>query len=273
MEDDYKRFILILLISLSIYSYPVINSYKEGNTIEKEIKLSSDLYWHFNTIKYVANTWNLPREVQTNSDAGINGDLSKENIRSMFHSPLYYFLGGFVYNLSPGKGLLLLEFLSVVLMICANIFFFLSLKKISNYFENEKSFVTYSLIIFAFLPVHLYHSGFIHNDIMYYFVYSLIFYFFIRFAVNKNKKNAIIFGVFAGLGLLSRLSAIAIFIALAIYIIFKYFNRKYNEAKLLSYSLLLSNHYPLKSHKLHRIYGDLILLKPVPLIHLSPMVF
>ena len=73
---------------------------------------------------------------------------------------------------------------------------------------------------------------------MYYFVYSLIFYFFIRFAVNKNKKNAIIFGVFAGLGLLSRLSAIAIFIALAIYIIFKYFNRKYNEAKLLSYSLL-----------------------------------
>ena len=212
--------------------------------IEKELSIMPEMYWHYNIIKYVANYGYTPKEVYKDGDAGPKGDLVKGGgMKTAYHSPAYYYVGALVFlfakkiNLNP---IISLQVFASIIMLLTNIFFFLTVKKLSKYVIRKKQFIIYSTALFAFLPIHLYISLFIHDTILFYFLFIVSIYMYVRFMEDKNIKNAIIFGGIVGLSLLSGQTALMTLLAILIFLLYFFIKKEYKTSKLLFISLITS---------------------------------
>lgn len=212
--------------------------------IEKELFIMPEIYWHYNIIKYVANYGYTPKMVYKEGDAGPKGDLIKEDgMKTAYHSPGYYYLGALIFlfakkfNISP---IISLQVFASVIMLLTNIVFFLFVKKISKYVIRKKQFIIYSTALFAFLPIHLYISLFIHDSILFYFSFIVSLYMYIIFMENKNIKNAIFFGGIVGVSLLIGQTGLMTILTVLIFLLYFCIKKEYKTSKLLFTSLIIS---------------------------------
>ena len=210
--------------------------------LEKQ-DLMPDFYWHYNIIKYLTNYGDLPEKVLNGCDGGPNGDILIEDksldcfTKITFHAPLYYYLSSLVLMFSRFLDLneiLMLQILSLVIFLFTNILFFILLKNL----KINENFIKYSLMIFIFLPLSLYHSIMIHDNVLFYFLFILVNLLFLFFSKNP-KANFFWLGLFTGLSILTSLYGIIIILSLIIYLIFLIL-KKDNKAKFLFLSLVVS---------------------------------
>lgn len=233
-KKDWYGIIIIsvsFLVSLcGIFLFPYCNGSPFDCIISRE-NLLSDFYWHYNTIKDVAETGILPAKVE----------ISPGVTRPVWHGPLYYYLSAGVYLFAQVINLndiILLHIFSAVITLFTNFIFFLLLKKLSKYFKS-KYFMIYSLSFFVFLPTALHLSLFIHPVVLFYFFFIISFYAYVRFIEEKNIKNAVILGILAGLGMLASLNAIIIPITIFVFLVIKHFKREYQERNLILISFCI----------------------------------
>ncbi len=212
--------------------------------MEKGLPIMPEMYWHYNIIKYVANYGYTPKMVYKEGDAGPKGDLVKEEgMKTAYHSPGYYYVGALIFlfakklNISP---IITLQVFASVIMLLTNIVFFLLVKKISKYVIRKKQFIIYSTALFAFLPIHLYISLFIHDSILFYFLFIVSLYMYVRFMENKNIKNAILFGGIVGLSLLAGQTGLMTILTILIFSSYLFIKKEYKTSKLLFISLISS---------------------------------
>lgn len=252
MDSATKNFFKVLAILIVVYLSAFLLSLRcDGNfssscLLERQAAIGSDFYWNYNTIKYVASHWVMPVEVDAKADGGIDGSVIRNEGRIMWHAPLYYYLAALLVlfgRLLTINEIVILVFLSVLIMLATNVLFFLFVRRVSYSFDKLRTserFVNYSTLIFAFLPMNLYLSFFVNNDPLFYLflIFSLLL--FHRLWENKTYKSAILFGLFLGIGFLSRIAIIIVLIALFVYAVSLHFRKKYLERNLMLIPLLIS---------------------------------
>lgn len=259
--------ILILFSSFFVSIFPLFLQYKEifndePHLLNEEI-LFSDFYWHYNTIKYVANHCVLPYDVPCDSDGGYDGsksDLEAPRKRLGWNNPLYYYLAAPAYLLALNlkfDPILSLHVFSVILNLFTNILFYFFLR---NLYLGKK-FILYALSIFAFLPTHLFISLGIHNDVSFYLLFIFSLYTFSIFYKKRNLKSALLFGIAVGFTLLSKLSGIILTLAMIVYILLLYFKKEFSFRNKFILSFLISilfGSFPLIRNKLlfNNFLGD-----------------
>ena len=237
--------VLSFLTSLFVtFFVSMCDNTPEECLLEKEIPIMPEIYWHYNIIKYVASYGHTPIMVYKEGDAGPKGDLVKEDgMKTAYHSPGYYYLGALIFlfakkfNISP---IITLQVFASILMLLTNIVFFLLVRRISKYVKNKKHFIIYSLALFSFLPVHLYVSLFIHDTIIFYFLFVVSIYMYIKFMEKRNVKNAILFGGIVGISLLAGQTGLMTILAMIIILLYYFIKREYKTSKLLFISLIIS---------------------------------
>ena len=224
--------------------------------IEKE-DLMPDFYWHINTIKYVAANWVLPFQVSEYADLNYEWGL-----KNVIHAPLYYYIGAVLWNLSEIleiNSLFILHLLSILLMLLANVLFFLLVKKVSRHMNFKKQFIIISTLMFIFFPLNLYLSLVIHNHVLFLIFFILSFYLYSKSLENKDLKTSLFLGLSLGFGLLSSLMILPLFLAILFYTFLNYFFNKDKGLKFILFSLVLGS--IIGSFTLIRnylLYGDLV---------------
>lgn len=196
---------------------------------DKYIELLPDFHRNYNTVKFVSENWFMPEEIEF-----IPGS-EKKGV--MDHQPLYYFLsGGLLKIIGGGNDIIILQIFSVLTIFLTNIVFYLFLKET---FKEEKIQI-YGLSLFSFFPLHLYVSMFISPDPLFYLLFILCLYFFVKLKKEKNIENALIFGFLLGLVLLTRVYGIILIASLIVYILFLHF-KKNKEKNLFLIGLIVGS--------------------------------
>jgi len=211
--------------------------------LNKTIALNSDVYWNYNTIRHVAAHGSFPREVAEEAFGGVVMD-------SMWHSPFYYYLTAPLLLIADAlhiSDILLLIMFSILLGFLTGFIFFLIAKRISKYLKNQ-TFSLYALILFLFLPMNLFFTIAVNDDVLFYFFAIFSFYMYLKFAEEKTLKNAILFGVITGLALFSKMNALLLLLSIVCYSGILYLIKRYREGTLLLISFftaLIVGSYPL----------------------------
>lgn len=247
-----KKIFLIILVSfmLSLFGIYTLATSCKGTVSEcllQNEKYFNDFHFQFNIIKYVSVYGFIPFEAVYWEDGGYDGISPESSEAWRFHfyrAPLYFLLAGLVYSILRIIGvlpLLSLHILSTVIILVTNIFFFLFIKRVSNFIQmGKKRFILYALMLFVFLPPHLYIALGVQDDVLFYCFFVASLYAYVRLLEKKTKKAAILFGLFIGLSLLSRQSAITMVASLVLILGYYLIKKNYQLMKLYSISLFTS---------------------------------
>jgi hypothetical protein len=233
---------LIGLLSMSVCDKESVNSC----LIEKKAGFS-DFFYQYNTVRYIYQyqgrfpSGYLHIGVLDNFDGTpVEGDK-----RIIYHAPLYYYYATFLYLIAKKidvSDIFLIYFGSLVLFFFTNVFFFLNVKYISkNVFKKiDNAFIVYSLIIFLFLPVHLFLSIGVQSDIAMYFLFMVALFYYFKLVDNKNPYHSIILGLILGVSLLSSITSSIIIAGFIYQMIYLHFKKEKKLRNYLFISLLIS---------------------------------
>lgn len=208
--------------------------------------LFSDFYYQYNTLKYTGVHGTFPNiGVPNDVDGGFDGaSFFGEDTRIIYHSPLYYYLAGFIYVLAKSiniNDLLVLHIFSTVIALFTNILFFFLVKKISKRLPRYGSwFVVTSLVLFVFMPTPLHMGIAVQSDIMFHLSIIASFLMYLCFIENKTLKNAIYLGLVVGLSSLISMGGIVILVALFFYMIKFYIKKEHRERNLMIFSFIIA---------------------------------
>tara|TARA_Y100000310_G_scaffold343159_1_gene449528 strand:+ start:43893 stop:45167 length:1275 start_codon:yes stop_codon:yes gene_type:complete len=236
--DKIASIVIIIALIVSLSGVFLMN---KNNTTE-DIYTEENLYTHLlpdlikndNILKSVARDGKYPTIVK----AAI-----EEKDVFVVQAPLYYYLISPLFLLSNKIGInhiVLIQIFNSILMLLTNVFFYLILKRVSRYFKLGNEFVLLSLLLFVFLPVHLYVTLVLGADISYYFFFVLSFYAFIKLSDKKTTSNALFLGVVLGFALLSRLFTVILIGTLILYAIRLHVKKRFHFRNKLLISLLVS---------------------------------
>ncbi|MFQ6043243.1 MAG: ArnT family glycosyltransferase, partial [Candidatus Poribacteria bacterium] len=183
--------IIIIILIINLHN-TAIYSYKRSGF---------DWGGHVEYIKYMASKWRAP--VATEG-------------WEMFQPPFYYFLSAIIYRLFGGEAaepgsLKAVQIMGALSGIANPCFAWLVLRKL---FEKNHLIQLLGFSVVAFLPMCFYMNPLISNEIFSGSIISLAIYLLIRYGFEKRIKmqHAIILGVVIGLALLSKYTALFIFL-------------------------------------------------------------
>lgn len=157
------------------------------------------------------------------------------------HPPFYYFLLAPVVAFSKlinQNVMLMLEISAILIFSIASVIFWRILKKLNKHIKKD-NFVIYSFIIFIFLPTTLASSRLVTPDVLFFLLFNIFLYFFIKLIEDKLKIYALIVGISLGIAFWTWFSVIPLLIALFIFIFVLHLLGKYKERNLLSLSLVI----------------------------------
>ncbi len=103
-------------------------------------------------------------------------------------------------------------------LVCNTLSLLFSYLLVDRYFERIKA--NYLVLTLAFLPILTVYSFIMTIDPPFILFWSIATYFFCLYLENSNYKNAILTGIFTGLGLLSKQTMFAFWILSLFYLIF-----------------------------------------------------
>ncbi len=188
---------------------------------------------HYNYIGYLATQTSFPELVDSCYDqAYLNKltsshfppELSIETVCYEYHQPpLYYILSSPIYVISNGL-LVALRLVSVFLGAGVVILAFFTAKII---FPHRLSITYGTMIIVAFVPMHLTMLSSVNNDALAELIFAILLYLLVRrvtTAPQSTTKNNLVLGLILGLGLITKttvyiavpLIALALFLELKI---------------------------------------------------------
>lgn len=252
MKNFNKIIILILSINFlfSLYSIFLLSRCDLNSTYDCLLSkegLFGDFYYQYNTLKYTGVYGMFPSiGIPADVDGGFDGvSFYGKNTRIIYHSPLYYYLAGFLYAFAKFinvNDLLVLHIFSTVILLFTNILFYFLIKKISRYFpkKNGKRFILYSLALFIFLPTPLHVGIAVESDVLFYLSIIASFLIYLHFLENKTVKNAFYLGIVVGLSLLTRLGGIVVLSALFFYMVKLHLEKKYRDRNLVGFSFTIA---------------------------------
>ena len=222
--------IFVSIMSLSLFKYGCDNDC----VLMKEEMVMPDFSWNYNTVKAVAATGIFPKEVEY-------VQMGKSWLWPMWHSPLYYYLSANIYHLALLTGsdpILLLHLFSILIISATNIAFYSFLKVLASKLGLGREFILYGLMLFVFLPTHLFVSLIVVGDPLFYFFMVLSLYMFLVFLGRFSLISALSLGSVLGLALLSSLGAVMLFIASSMILAIFLLKREWKHVILLMISLL-----------------------------------
>lgn len=191
--------IIIIVLTINIHNI-IVYPYKRAHF---------DWWGHVPYIQRVTSTWRPP--VATDG-------------WEMFQPPFYYFLSAFVYKLwGAAKGephsLKAVQFLGMTGVMNA-LFGLLVLRKVFS--ENHRA-QALGFSVVAFLPMGFYMNPLISNEVFSGFMISMGIYLIIRYGFEQKIRlwQYAVIGVVVGLGLLSKYTALFIFLSACLVFLFK----------------------------------------------------
>lgn len=201
---------LIGFVSMSVCSNGSINE-----CLYETRFVFPDFFYQYNTMRYIYHHGTFPSKLITTDLGGEDGTQSDGDWRAIYHSPLYYYFGALILVIANNthiSDLFLLYFSSLVMLFFINLFFFFNIRHISKqvYKKVNNKFIIYSLLIFMFLPVHLFLSNGIQSDIPLYLFYMISLFYYFKVLEYKNTKYSIILGVVLGISLLARIATLIV---------------------------------------------------------------
>lgn len=175
----------------------------------------SDFFYQYNTIRYIYHHGYFPSKLIVSDLGGEDGTESNGAWRVIYHSPLYYYFGAFLFLIAKKlnvSDLFLIYFASLVMFFFINLFFFFNARQISKqvYKKVDTVFIAYALLIFMFLPVHLHLSTGIQTDVAGYLLYIIAIFCYFKVLEYKDMKHSIILGAILGIGLLVRIATLIV---------------------------------------------------------------
>lgn len=174
-----------------------------------------DSHDHIAFIKYIAKNWKIPK-----ADEGLQ----------MYQPPFYYILAAILYSLgrlfrffNPLKFSQLISLFSALGNII--LIYFLSKRLFKNYE------VLIAVILFAiFLPMHIYESPVISNEMLLSFLSTLILYYFLtRNWEEKGIRDSLILGVICGFTCLTKYTGLILFLTFSITLFLKFIQKRNKE--------------------------------------------
>lgn len=202
---------------------------------------------HFNYVKFVAENYRIPIQME-----GVHGE--------SFQPPLYYFIASIVLNFAQvftddiNIIAIVLRILSALISMFTLYFVF----KIADLlFKND--YISLGSVAFAsFLPTHINMNSGITNANLADFLSTLLIYLILK-TLMKKEDNVLLFGVIAGLALITRLSVIPIFLVMFFMLLIKYNQNIINVIKpiciILIIALGISSFFFIRNYML---YGDIL---------------
>jgi len=172
-----------------------------------------DVEPHLEYVKYVCEREALP--------------LANEGFE-MFQPPLYYVVCALalkIFGLGINQaGVELLRWLGFLVGVAHLIFVWLSLRLLFT--ETRKQII--GAVFAAFLPMHLYMAHYISNESLAAMLVSASVYFCLRIlrAENFSMRNSAWLGIFLGLAMLAKLTALLVFPAVFISLAWKLFSKR-----------------------------------------------
>lgn len=151
---------------------------------------------HIAYVKYLVNNWRIPK--------------ASEGLQ-MYQPPLYYVLAALFYSL--GKFLKLsdpLKLSQLISVACAGGNIYLIYLTARKLFRDKKIF--YLMILFSvFLPMHLYESVVLSNEMLISFLSTLAIYYYLNHDWQRtSSRNSIVLGIITGLACLTKYSGLII---------------------------------------------------------------
>ncbi|MBN1697022.1 MAG: glycosyltransferase family 39 protein [Spirochaetales bacterium] len=153
---------------------------------------------HTEYIKYMGRTFLLP----------------PVGTHEAYHPPLHYLLSGIVFRIAESFGLnevnafravqVYLLFISAVLLLVIYRIFLL--------LKCDERVTLIGMAFACFLPSLIFMSVYLNNDMTLAFFYTISFYYLLKWAGDSSVKHTVLFAVFAALSVLSKKSALIIFL-------------------------------------------------------------
>lgn len=188
---------------------------------------------HYNYAKYLAENKELPIQTSKTNE--------ETNDWEYYQPPLYYSLIAPIYvviqpnnkKLDTYGTVLAMRLFSVVLWIMTIYF---SYKTLQLFNFNNTFLETFVISMLSLLPSYTYLSSMINNDNLLTCLGSIILYLSFK---EMNLKNTLLIGLFLGLAMLTKLSAVIFFIYFIISIIYNLFNKGIASKQLAKYSIMI----------------------------------
>lgn len=251
IQDDSEKLVIFLLIIgflvplAGFISMSVCEKGSVNNCLYATRFVFPDFFYQYNTIRYIYYHGTFPSKLIITDLGGEDGTKSDGVWRSIYHAPLYYYFGALVFLIAKKinvSDLFLLYFASLVMFFFINLFFFLNVKLISKqiFKKTDNKFIIYSLIVFLFLPVHLFLSTGIQSDIPLYLLYMASIFYYFKFLEHKNLKHSIILGIILGISLLARIASLIFIGGFALYVVYLHFKQEIKLRNRLFTSLLIA---------------------------------
>jgi 4-amino-4-deoxy-L-arabinose transferase-like glycosyltransferase len=164
---------------------------------------------HVAYVKYMAAHWRVPNVTQG---------------WEMYQPPLYYFFSAIVYRLFGGEGneLASLKAVQILGMLSGLACILFSWFTLRVFAKNNRLIQLLGLSTVAFLPMSLYLNPTISNEVFSAFMISLAVYLLVRYGFQDSisYKQAVVLGAVVGLALLSKYTALLVFlVAVAILLV------------------------------------------------------
>lgn len=253
LNVSVKKFMIFLLILsfliplIGLFSTSICDKTSVNDCLIKNNRGFTDFFYQYNTIRYIyQHHGNFPSgylniEFLDNFD----GTPTEGYKRVIYHAPLYYYYATFLYLIAKMinvSDLFLIYFGSLVLFFFTNLFFFFNINRISKYVykRTNNTFIIYSSILFLFLPVHLFLSLGIQQDIPIYFLFMVALFYYFKLTETKQFKHAFILGLVLGAGLLTNIAGLIIIAGFFYQMIYWHFKNNKITRNHLFWSLFIS---------------------------------
>lgn len=195
-----------------------------------------DARGHIEYVLYVASQWRVP--------------LAAEGW-SLHHPPLFYTIAAALYAPLSGNleaiqrtALRAVQFLSAVSCVGSVVCVYLSLRRLH---PHDGMMQLLGVSVAAFLPMNLYMMGMISNETMAAFMISVALYLLLRIGFEKDytAREVCLLGVLNGLALLTKVTALFIFITTATILLMRLFElaplRARRSAYLMSFIICVAS--------------------------------
>ena len=194
------------------------------HVITYPVSFGYDASWHLAYILKLASTWTIPS--------------AYENLES-YQPPLYYFISAcFTAIIGIENHVYVKICLKLINCFYGLIMLFFIYKALSlisrTFFNNNRIIVLCGTLLAFYLPVHIYISPMISNEMLCACLVTIGLYILTFCVIKKSfsKKSAVILGIITGLGLLTKYTNFLFLITFLIVSAVIFFDKKINRKEL-----------------------------------------